>query len=171
MFSRRAVAVPVILMLALGMASCSPEPELPPQPPKVTQAPDPETELFTISQYWSPDDRGVDATAEQKAAFKEALMQAPDVHYRVDSEGVSDTFLWNVAYVGASAPEKVLTDAVLKADLSGQYKDKTGNTDLLGGVGDSEFMSYVAEETGIPEDARYFHVVAHLAQLGALHLR
>lgn len=168
----RALATGVtVIALGLGMVACTPEQKLPPVPSAAAENTDPEMELFTISRDWTPNDRGVTVSAEQKAAFDTALSESPDIRYRMDTEGVNDTFVWNIAYVGATAPKKVLTDEVLKADLGGFYKDATGNTDLLGGIGDSEFMTYVSEETGIPETAMYFHVVAHIAQLGALHLR
>lgn len=167
MFGRRVAALALIAVMGVSLAACSPSDNLPPQPTKTQVASDPETELFVASRDWKPDTRGVKVTDEQKAAFEEAVFMSPDINSRVGTESLTDTFLTNVAYIGASAPEKVLTDEVLAADFSGQYKDETGNTDLLGGQGDSAFAKYVSEETGIPETTPYWHVVLHIAQLGA----
>lgn len=167
MLGRKLSALALITVMGVSLAACSPGEQLPPKPTKTQVASDPETELFVMSRDWKPDTRGVKVTDEQKAAFDEAVLMSPDINSRVGAEALSDTFLMNVAYVGASAPDKVLTDEVLAADFSGQYKDETGNTDLLGGQGDSEFVKYVSEETGIPQTTPYYHVVVHIAQLGA----
>lgn len=170
-FGRKLSALALIVVMGAGLAGCTSEPPMPPKPSATAEQVTPETELFMASRDWRPDDRGVTINDAQRAAFDEAVLMSPDINSRIEKEGLEDTFLWNIAYVGASAPKEVLTDEVLAADLTGFYKDEAGNADLLGGIGDSKFMDYVAEETGIPESAIYFHVVAHIAQLGAIHLR
>lgn len=167
---RKLSALALIVVMGAGLAGCTSEPTPPPKP-TATQTVDPENALFSASRDWRADDRGVKVTDEQRAAFEEAVLMSADINYRMSTEGLSDTFLWNVAYIGATAPKAVLTDEVLSADLSGMAKDSEGNTDLFGGAADAEFMDYVSEETGIPKSALYFHVVAHIAQLGAIHLR
>lgn len=172
MTNRKFPALVLILVMGAGLAGCTSGPPLPPKPSTSTGVTvTPETELFMASRDWRPDDRGVTVTDAQRAAFDEAVLMSPDINSRMEAEGLEDTFLWNIAYVGASAPKEVLTDDVLSADLTGFYKDEDDNADLLGGIGDSKFMDYVAKETGIPKTAIYFHVVAHIAQLGAIHLR
>lgn len=171
MFSRKLPALALILVMGAGLAGCTSGTTLPPKPSATSQVVTPETELFMASRDWRPDDRGVTVTEAQRTAFDEAVLMSPDINSRIETEGLEDTFLWNIAYVGASAPKEVLTDEALSADLTGFYKDEAGNADLMGGIGDSKFVDYVAKETGIPKTAIYFHVVAHIAQLGAIHLR
>lgn len=171
MLGRKLGALALIAVMGVSLAACTPDTPLPPKP-SVSETPvDTENQMFMISRGWTPDARGVTITDEQRAAFDEAVLMSADINSRVSTESLSDTFLMNVAYVGASAPDKLLTDEVMAADFSGQAKDAEGGTDLFGGQADAEFVDYVSEETGIPQTNPYYHVVVHIAQLGAKHFR
>lgn len=157
----------VSLALAFSLAACTPGPNLPPQPTSTAAIADPEFELITAFGSPSLDTFGVEATDEQKAAFEEDVMNQPDISTRVATEGLTDAFIWNLGYIGASAPADIVTDEVRNADLSGFA---SSSPQLLDGLDGSEFAAFVAEKSGIPESSTYFHVPLHLAQLGAKHL-
>lgn len=169
MKTKKFAAVGLSLTLALGLAACTPEgPTLPPTPTQ-TSAPevfvDPETQLIEVFGTPPLDTRGVEATEAQKTAFSEDVANQPDISTRVLTEGLNDSFIWNLAYIGATAPADIITPEVREADLTGFSQ----TPQLLDGLDGSEFAAWVAEESGIPEDSIYFHVPMHLAQLGVKH--
>lgn len=162
--------VGVAAVLVLGLSACSPAtPPLPPTPTasngQPVPRPDPEYDLSRNSIGVDINTQGLQPTEEQKAAFWEDVLNSPDINTRMIREGLTETFIRNLGYIGAAAPDSAVTDEVIGADLTGFSADR------LDGLYDSEFSKWVSEKSGISQDSLYYVVVLHTAQLGIKHFR
>ncbi len=171
MTRNRLAIASVAVALALGLTACAPSaPPLPPKPTSVQgaeQTPNPEYELQNRSISTDLNTQGIEASEEQKKAFWDDILNSADINTRMITESLPETFFWNLGYIGAAAPDSAVTSAVTSADLSGNSREKN----RLDGLYDSEFSKWVSEKSGISQDAMYYVVVLHTAQLGIKHFR
>ena len=159
-------------VLALVLSACSPStPVLPPKPTTEVGGPattaDPEYEVSRNNISVDINTQGIQPTEAEKAAFWDDVRNSADINTRMIREGLTETFIRNVGYIGAAAPASAVTNAVTAADLSGNSREQN----RLDGLYDSEFSKWVSEKTGISQDAMYYVVVLHTAQLGIKHFR
>jgi hypothetical protein len=159
--------------LALTLSACAPStPPLPPTPSVatedgVTDTTDQEYEISERAIGAQLNTRGIEATDAQKTAYWDSILNSADINTRMVNESLPEPFIWNLGYIGAAAPDSAVTAEVRGADLSGASTEKN----RLDGLYDSEFSKWVAEESGVSQDAMYFVVVLHAAQLGITHFR
>ena len=173
MARNRFIAVGAALALALSLSACSPS-ATPPLPPKPTAAegqqpatPNPEYDLSRNSIGVDINTQGLQPTEEQKKAFWDDVLNSADINTRMIRENLSETFIRNLGYIGATAPDSAVTNEVTSADLSGNSTEKN----RLDGLYDSEFSKWVSEKSGISQDSMYYVVVLHTAQLGIKNFR
>ena len=158
------------LALALSLSACTPAtPPLPPPAPSGgnNQQSNPEYELSKNSIGVDINTQGLNTTEEQKKAFWDDVLNSADINTRMLNEGLTETFIRNLGYIGAAAPNEAVTNQVTSADLSGNSTEKN----RLDGLYDSAFSKWVSEKSGISQDAMYYVVVLHTAQLGIKNFR
>lgn len=167
----RLLLVSSSIVLALGLSACSPSaPVLPPKPTSADEAGktlDPEYEISQNNISTDLNTRGLQPTEDQKKAFWEDVMNSADINTRMIRENLTETFVRNIGYIGAAAPASAVTNEVTSADLSGRSTEKN----RLAGLYDSEFSKWVSEQSGISQDATYYVVILHTAQLGIKNFR
>lgn len=172
MARNRSLVLGVSIVLALSLSACSPS--TPPLPPKPSSAdgqapvmPDPEFDLSNNGISVDINTQGLQPTEEQKKAFWDDVLKSPDINTRMIRESLSETFIRNLGYIGAAAPNAAITNQVTSANLTGTSTEKN----RLDGLYDSDFSKWVSEKSGISQDSMYYVVVLHTAQLGIKNFR